>query len=100
MCKDGIQWILQRQKKGAGARWAALSYCTTRDSLRRVWTTRTGGSAAEIDLLPDNVRGSDDAGRKAAKVLARRASTLGWDVSLLKAPEGQDWNDVLMGGAA
>ncbi len=26
LCKDGIQWILQRQDKLAGARWRALGY--------------------------------------------------------------------------
>lgn len=57
VCRDGIQWIIQRQKKGAGARWMALSYCTTRKSLSRVWTTRTGDYAPEINLLPENVRG-------------------------------------------
>ena len=36
------------------------------------------------------------AGRDAGNVLANRAHTLGWDVSLLTAPDGQDWNDVLM----
>ena len=58
ICKDGIQWIFQRQKKGAGGRWIAFSYCTTRESLKRVWTTRVGDYAPEIDLLPENVRGS------------------------------------------
>lgn len=46
-------------------------------------------------IAPDG----DDAGRKASQVLAQRASMLGWDVSLLVAPEGADWNDVLMDGA-
>lgn len=46
---------------------------------------------------------SDDAGAgwQAGNVLAERANALGWAVSMLPAPEGQDWNDVLMqkGGA-
>ncbi|WP_449727668.1 DUF7146 domain-containing protein [Celeribacter naphthalenivorans] len=37
----------------------------------------------------------DPAGRAAAGQLARRASDMGWQVSLMIAPEGQDWNDVL-----
>lgn len=37
----------------------------------------------------------DNAGRSAANQLAERATTLGWSVSLLPAPEGQDFNDVL-----
>ena len=38
----------------------------------------------------------DDAGRAAAHTLAERATALGWTVSLLPAPQGRDWNDVLM----
>lgn len=43
----------------------------------------------------------DEAGRAAGHALATRAAALGWRVSLLPAPEGRDWNDVLaMKGAA
>ena len=37
----------------------------------------------------------DPPGHAAAHKLAERASALGWTVSLLPAPQGQDWNDVL-----
>ncbi|MEO8245141.1 MAG: toprim domain-containing protein, partial [bacterium] len=37
----------------------------------------------------------DTPGQTAACALAERASTLGWKVSILPAPEGCDWNDVL-----
>jgi hypothetical protein len=37
----------------------------------------------------------DKAGRDAAHALATRAHGLGWAVSLLPAPEGRDWNDIL-----
>lgn len=37
----------------------------------------------------------DEPGRAAGTKLAERATALGWDVSMLAAPEGQDWNDVL-----
>jgi len=37
----------------------------------------------------------DKVGREAADCLARRAVDLGWCVSMLQAPEGMDWNDVL-----
>ncbi|WP_146590129.1 DUF7146 domain-containing protein [Puniceibacterium confluentis] len=37
----------------------------------------------------------DIPGRDAAHALAERAHALGWVVSLLPAPEGQDWNDIL-----
>lgn len=44
----------------------------------------------------------DQAGRDAAMALAAKADALGWRVSLLPAPDGRDWNDVLAlkGGAA
>jgi hypothetical protein len=37
----------------------------------------------------------DAAGRTASAQLALRADALGWQVSLMPAPEGQDWNDIL-----
>lgn len=37
----------------------------------------------------------DAPGREAAQKLAERAHALGWAVSLLAAPEGHDWNDIL-----
>ncbi|PQV56579.1 hypothetical protein LX70_02151 [Defluviimonas denitrificans] len=59
VCKDGIQWILQRRKsdagKRAGARWIALGYFLTRDGLARLWHRKTGASAPEIDALPDRI---------------------------------------------
>ena len=44
----------------------------------------------------------DQPGCEAAMALASRAEALGWRVSLLPAPDGRDWNDVLAlkGGAA
>lgn len=38
----------------------------------------------------------EDAGRQAGNTLATRATALGWDVSILPAPDGKDWNDVLV----
>ena len=38
----------------------------------------------------------DQPGFAAALRLAERASRLGWEVALLAAPEGHDWNDVLV----
>ncbi len=42
---------------------------------------------------------SDDsgAGAEAGQALAARAHALGWHVSLLPAPVGRDWNDILTG---
>ncbi|SMG55838.1 DUF7146 domain-containing protein [Paracoccus sp. J56] len=38
----------------------------------------------------------DEPGKAAGHKLAERASALGWTVSILPAPEGRDWNDILM----
>lgn len=38
----------------------------------------------------------DEPGRDAGYALAERASLLGWQVSLLPAPDGRDWNDILL----
>ena len=42
----------------------------------------------------------DDPGRAAAHTLAERAHFVGWQVSLMPAPDGGDWNDVLTGKVA
>lgn len=42
----------------------------------------------------------DDPGREAGDKLAGRATALGWQVSLMPAPDGKDWNDVLQGEVA
>jgi len=55
VCKDGIQWILQRQDKLAGARWRALAYCTTRAALLRLWPALKCSPAPELAELPDNI---------------------------------------------
>lgn len=39
----------------------------------------------------------DGPGQAAGCELANRANAIGWDVCLLPAPEGRDWNDVLVG---
>jgi DNA primase len=44
-----------------------------------------------LTVAPDG----DAAGREAANALAERANALGWQVSLLPAPDGRDWNDIL-----
>ena len=37
----------------------------------------------------------DASGREAGAALADRAHALGWKVSIMAAPDGQDFNDVL-----
>ena len=50
------------------------------------------GIPHKLTIAPDG----DTAGRDAAHRLAERATALGWTVSLLLAPDGRDWNDILM----
>ena len=71
--------------------WAALSTSGMQG-------LRLPAFPGKLILAPDG----DKAGRAAAHELAERAHALGWKVSLLPAPEGRDWNDVLTakGGAA
>lgn len=38
----------------------------------------------------------DEPGKAAGHKLAERATALGWQVSILPAPVGKDWNDILM----
>ncbi|WP_288939244.1 toprim domain-containing protein [uncultured Roseovarius sp.] len=44
-----------------------------------------------LTIAPDG----DAPGKAAAHALAERAHALGWQVSLLPAPDGRDWNDIL-----
>ena len=69
-----------------------------------VWAALSAPGIRGLRLPPEPGRltiasDSDDggAGREAAQALAERAHALGWQVSLLPAPEGRDWNDVLCG---
>lgn len=64
--------------------WAALSTSGMRG-------LRLPPNPSRLTIAPDG----DSAGRAAANALAERAQALGWQVSLLPAPEGRDWNDVL-----
>jgi hypothetical protein len=66
-----------------------------------VWATlsTSGMQGLSLPRLPGRLKvasDGDDAGRAAAHTLATRASGLGWTVSLLPAPDGRDWNDILM----
>ncbi|KGJ04993.1 Toprim domain-containing protein [Paracoccus halophilus] len=71
-----------------------------------VWACLSASGMAGL-RLPDRphrltiATDGDDAGRAAGHKLAERAAALGWTVSILPAPEGKDWNDILiMKGAA
>lgn len=67
-----------------GAVWAALS--------------APGMSALDLPPTPHELviaTDGDAPGWQAGNTLAERASALGWQVSLLPAPDGRDWNDML-----
>jgi phage/plasmid primase-like uncharacterized protein len=69
--------------------WAALST----SGIRGLHLPDTPG---RLTIAPDG----DAAGRAAAQALATRAHGMGWQVSLLPAPDGRDWNDILTGKGA
>ncbi len=91
---EGIETALSLASglhNGPATIWAALS--------------TSGIKSLSLPALPQRLiiaSDSDDngAGLKAAQSLAQRANALGWDVSLAPAPEGQDWNDILMKGGS
>lgn len=69
----------------AGAIWAALS--------------TSGMSGLTLPIRPKEIviaTDGDDAGQRAGNDLAERAHSEGWKVSLLPAPNGRDWNDILL----
>ncbi|MEX0279586.1 MAG: toprim domain-containing protein [Arenibacterium sp.] len=76
---------------GPATIWAALSTSGIRG-------LRLPDRPGKLIIATDSDDGG--AGKKAGNALASRASAIGWDVSLLPAPEGRDWNDVLMGKGA
>jgi DNA primase len=68
-----------------------------------VWAALSTSGIKALHLPPDPAKliiatDGDAPGREAGNVLASRASALGWKVSLLPAPDGSDWNDVLQSG--
>jgi hypothetical protein len=65
--------------------WAALST----SGMRRL---NLPGVPNKLTIATDG----DAPGRDAGSELATRAAAAGWKVSLLPAPNGRDWNDVLL----
>jgi hypothetical protein len=69
--------------------WAALS--------------TSGIAGLELPRTPHDLiiaSDGDNPGVVAGNQLAIKAQALGWNVSLMPAPDGQDWNDVLQSGVA
>ncbi|MCR9151252.1 MAG: hypothetical protein NXH83_13845 [Rhodobacteraceae bacterium] len=62
VCRDGIQWILQRRKNGGAERpWRSVHYCQTRKALTRLCATLCGRvdplALATLHALPEHIRG-------------------------------------------
>lgn len=57
VCKDGIQWIVQRitrDRSPRGGDWRPIGYCLTRAGVARVWAASGAPNASAIDALPDH----------------------------------------------
>ncbi len=84
---EGIETALSLASgllRGPAEVWAALSTSGIRG-------LHLPPQAGRLTIAPDG----DTAGREAANALAERAHALGWQVALLPAPDGRDWNDIL-----
>ncbi|MEY8143102.1 toprim domain-containing protein [Falsihalocynthiibacter sp. CO-5D18] len=74
--------------RGPASVWAALSTSGMK-------SLRLPQHPSQLTIASDG----DKAGKEASYALAERATALGWNVALLPAPNGLDWNDFLKGGA-
>lgn len=82
--------LLSGLLRGPATLWAALSTSGMKN-------LTLPASPGRLTIAADG----DNAGRLAADALGERACALGWAVSLLPAPVGRDFNDILtMKGAA
>ncbi|WP_461426937.1 DUF7146 domain-containing protein [Gymnodinialimonas sp.] len=77
------------------------------DGPASVWAALSTSGIRSLALPPRPPSGAlviatdgDTPGREAGAALADRAHALGWSVSIMSAPDGQDFNDVLLKGAA
>ena len=66
-----------------------------------IWATLSTSGMASFELPPHPGRlviatDGNRAGQEAGHKLGCRAVAAGWDVALLPAPDGKDWNDVLI----
>lgn len=57
ICKDGIQYIIQKRASAAGrcpsAHWRARHYCTTRRAALRLWEAESGDGGEALEWLPE-----------------------------------------------
>ncbi len=57
VCRDGIQWLFQRQRPqfpAGGAAWDTLGYCVSKSGLTRLVRTHIGCDLPELDVLPEH----------------------------------------------
>lgn len=67
LCRDGIQYLLQRQrpgKAGVGAAWDSVSYCVTLTALLRIWRRETGDAGQALMHLPERAPMLDQSARQ------------------------------------
>lgn len=55
ICKDALQWIVQKHRGGPEERWVAIGYRVTRKVLLTLWTASTGGVGPEVACLPEQI---------------------------------------------
>ncbi|AXT27165.1 hypothetical protein D1823_11590 [Ruegeria sp. AD91A] len=57
VCRDGIQWLFQRQRPhfpAGGAAWDTLGYCVSKSGLTRLVRAHIGCDIPELDALPEH----------------------------------------------
>lgn len=57
LCRQNIQWIIQRQKGGSDGRWLSLGYCTAKSTVLRLWAGLGESPCRNLDALPDRIKG-------------------------------------------
>ncbi len=59
VCRDGIQWLFQRQRSqfpAGGAAWDTLGYCVSKSGLTRLVRAHIGFDIPELDGLPEHLQ--------------------------------------------
>lgn len=57
VCRDGIQWLFQRQRPqfpAGGAAWDTLGYCVSKSGITRLVRAHFGCEIPELDALPEH----------------------------------------------
>ncbi|WP_157764573.1 hypothetical protein [Rhodobacter sp. CZR27] len=59
LCRQGIQWLLQRRRENAAAAqaWDSVGYCTTCEGLKRLVRPVSGLLCDFVNGLPVHLRG-------------------------------------------